>query len=326
MKPRLTIVIPCYNEEEVLPLSSKEILNVLLRLIDKNKVSEDSNILFVDDGSEDKTWEIIEQLNESDKNYFNGIKFSRNFGHQNALLAGMTTAVEYSDAIVTIDADLQDDINVIEKMVDSFSNGNDVVYGVRNNRDSDTIFKRKTALGFYRFMEKIGVKMIPNHADFRLMSKRATETLLTFKESNLFLRGMVPLVGYRADKVFYSRNERAAGESKYPLKKMISFAMEGISSFSVMPIRFVRNLGLLTIIIGIFYSIYTITQKYLGNTEVGWSSITMSIWLLGGIQLVSLSIIGEYIGKIYSEVKHRPRFIIEENLNGGIATDGGEKK
>lgn len=326
MKPTVTIVIPCYNEEEVLPISSKEILDVLLRMIKKNKISETSNILFVDDGSKDKTWEIIQVLNQENGQHFNGIKFSRNFGHQNALLAGMTTAVEYSDAIVTIDADLQDDINAIEKMVDSFIEGNEVVYGVRNNRDSDTAFKRKTALGFYSFMEKIGVKMVPNHADFRLMSQRATKTLLTFKESNLFLRGMVPLVGYKSDKVFYSRNERAAGESKYPLKKMISFAMEGISSFSVMPIRFVRNLGFLTIIIGIFYSIYTLTQKYLGNTAVGWSSITMSIWLLGGIQLVSLSIIGEYVGKIYSEVKHRPRFIVEDNLNGRIVTDDSSKK
>ncbi|MGY3765070.1 glycosyltransferase family 2 protein [Vagococcus vulneris] len=318
---KLTIVVPCYNEEEVLPISSKELHKLILNMIKDNKITEDSSILFVDDGSKDKTWQVISKLNNSDSVHYNGIKFSRNFGHQNAVLAGMATAVEYSDMIISIDADLQDDIFAIPKMVDAYYEGNDVVYGVRNNRDTDTAFKRITANGFYAFMQRIGINMVPNHADFRLMSERAVKTLLQFKEENLFLRGMVPLVGYPSAKVHYSRNERAAGESKYPLKKMLSFAMEGISSFSIMPIRFVRNLGLLTTLIGLIYVFYTLYQKISGNTDTGWASTIMSIWLIGGVQLIGISIVGEYIGKIYSEVKHRPRFIIETNLNGREVKD-----
>lgn len=313
-KNKLTIIVPCYNEEEVLPESSKQIREIIIELINENKVAENSTILFVDDGSKDKTWKIIEKLHHEDPIHYSGIKFSRNFGHQNALIAGMTTAVQTSDMMVTIDADLQDDINAIKEMVTKYHEGFEVVYGVRNNRDTDTKFKRRTALAFYSMMGKIGVNMVANHADFRLMSKRATETLLSFKEQNIFLRGLVPLVGYASTEVYYSRNKRLAGESKYPLKKMISFALEGITSFSIMPIRFVRNLGILTFFIGIIYSLNILFQHLTGNTVPGWSSLTMSIWILGGIQLVSLSIIGEYIGKIYSEVKKRPRFIIEENL------------
>ncbi|EIM5368924.1 glycosyltransferase family 2 protein [Enterococcus faecalis] len=310
---KLFIVVPCYNEEEVLPISSKVLLDFLKRMIAKNKVSTESSILFVDDGSKDKTWAIIKRLSEQEE-HFKGLKFSRNFGHQNALLAGMTTAVQFADMIVTIDADLQDDVEAIEGMIDAYHDGNDVVYGVRSNRDTDTTFKRKTAEMFYSFMNKLGVNTVPNHADFRLMSNRATKVLLTFKEENLFLRGMVPLVGFPSTKVYYSRNIRVAGESKYPLKKMLNFAMEGITSFSIVPIKMVRNIGFITLLIGIFYMIYSLIQHFTGNVEAGWSSLIISIWFLGGIQLISLSIVGEYIGKIYSEVKGRPRFIIEEEV------------
>ena len=310
---QLFIVVPCYNEEEVLPISSKVLLDFLKRMIAKNKVSTESSILFVDDGSKDKTWAIIKRLSEQEE-HFKGLKFSRNFGHQNALLAGMTTAVQFADMIVTIDADLQDDVEAIEGMIDAYHDGNDVVYGVRSNRDTDTAFKRKTAEMFYSFMNKLGVNTVPNHADFRLMSNRATKVLLTFKEENLFLRGMVPLVGFPSTKVYYSRNIRVAGESKYPLKKMLNFAMEGITSFSIVPIKMVRNIGFITLLIGIFYMIYSLIQHFTGNVEAGWSSLIISIWFLGGIQLISLSIVGEYIGKIYSEVKGRPRFIIEEEV------------
>ena len=299
---KLFIVVPCYNEEEVLPISSKVLLDFLKRMIAKNKVSTESSILFVDDGSKDKTWAIIKRLSEQEE-HFKGLKFSRNFGHQNALLAGMTTAVQFADMIVTI-----------EGMIDAYHDGNDVVYGVRSNRDTDTAFKRKTAEMFYSFMNKLGVNTVPNHADFRLMSNRATKVLLTFKEENLFLRGMVPLVGFPSTKVYYSRNIRVAGESKYPLKKMLNFAMEGITSFSIVPIKMVRNIGFITLLIGIFYMIYSLIQHFTGNVEAGWSSLIISIWFLGGIQLISLSIVGEYIGKIYSEVKGRPRFIIEEEV------------
>ncbi|MDK8543464.1 glycosyltransferase family 2 protein [Enterococcus faecalis] len=310
---KLFIVVPCYNEEEVLPISSKVLLDFLKRMIAKNKVSTESSILFVDDGSKDKTWAIIKRLSEQEE-HFKGLKFSRNFGHQNALLAGMTTAVQFADMIVTIDADLQDDVEAIEGMIDAYHDGNDVVYGVRSNRDTDTAFKRKTAEMFYSFMNKLGVNTVPNHADFRLMSNRATKVLLTFKEENLFSRGMVPLVGFPSTKVYYSRNIRVAGESKYPLKKMLNFAMEGITSFSIVPIKMVRNIGFITLLIGIFYMIYSLIQHFTGNVEAGWSSLIISIWFLGGIQLISLSIVGEYIGKIYSEVKGRPRFIIEEEV------------
>ncbi|EHB5056334.1 glycosyltransferase family 2 protein [Enterococcus faecalis] len=310
---KLFIVVPCYNEEEVLPISSKVLLDFLKRMIAKNKVSTESSILFVDDGSKDKTWAIIKRLSEQEE-HFKGLKFSRNFGHQNALLAGMTTAVQFADMIVTIDADLQDDVEAIEGMIDAYHDGNDVVYGVRSNRDTDTAFKRKTAEMFYSFMNKLGVNTVPNHADFLLMSNRATKVLLTFKEENLFLRGMVPLVGFPSTKVYYSRNIRVAGESKYPLKKMLNFAMEGITSFSIVPIKMVRNIGFITLLIGIFYMIYSLIQHFTGNVEAGWSSLIISIWFLGGIQLISLSIVGEYIGKIYSEVKGRPRFIIEEEV------------
>ncbi|MGX5376840.1 glycosyltransferase family 2 protein [Ligilactobacillus sp. LYQ135] len=308
----LTIVVPCFNEEEVLPETVKELGGVLVSMIDDGKIDPQSKILFVDDGSKDKTWKLIQKF-EKEHDYITGIKFSKNFGHQNALIAGMTTAVEYSDMIVTIDADLQDDIYAIPKMVDKYHNGYDVVYGVRNNRDTDTPFKRKTAMMFYGLMQKLGVNMVPNSADFRLMSKRATVNLLNFKEENLFLRGMVPLVGFPSTKVYYARKERFAGESKYPLKKMLKFAADGITSFSTTPIRLIMLLGFIIVGISIVLVLYSIIRKLTGHTIVGWSSLMISIWLLGGIQLICISVIGEYIGKIFTEVKHRPRFIIEED-------------
>jgi glycosyltransferase involved in cell wall biosynthesis len=307
----LTIIIPCYNEEEVLPETIKEVGAVLKELIEERKVSSKSKILFVNDGSKDKTWKLISKYT-NEYSYVTGIKFSRNYGHQNALLAGMTIAVEYSDMMITIDADLQDDINAIPKMVQKYHEGYDVVYGVRNSRETDTFFKRRTALAFYYLMQKLGVNLVPDSADYRLLSKRVTQSLLAFKERNLFLRGMVPLVGYRSTKVYYARKERFAGKSKYPLGKMIHFALDGITSFSIAPIHLILYLGLMTVVVSIICMIYTIVEKMMGHVVSGWSSLMISIWLLGGVQLISISVIGEYIGKIFSEVKHRPRFTIEK--------------
>lgn len=308
----LTIVVPCYNEEEVLPETVKELGKVLENLIDQQKISKQSKILFIDDGSKDQTWKSIRRF-ESQFNYVTGIKFSRNFGHQNALVAGLTMAVNYSDVMITIDADLQDDVNAIYKMVAKYHEGKDIVYGVRDNRDTDTVFKRKTALSFYKLMKKLGVEMVPNAADYRLMSKRAVETLLQFKERNLFLRGMVPMVGFPSSKVFYSRKERFAGESKYPLRKMVKFAIDGITSFSTAPIKLIMGLGIMVVIVGVILLVYTLIQHSLGHVVAGWSSMMVSLWVLGGVQLICISMVGEYIGKIYSEVKERPRFTIEED-------------
>lgn len=306
----LTIVVPCYNEEEVLPETTKELGQILNDLIDKKKIAPNSKLLFVNDGSKDKTWEIISSY--SDKfDYVTGIKFTRNYGHQNALLAGMSLAVKYSDMIITIDADLQDDVNTIYKMVDKFIEGYDVVYGVRNSRDTDSFFKKHTALMYYGLMKKMGVNLVPDSADYRLLSKRATEALLDYKERNLFLRGMVPLVGYKSTKVYYPRKERYAGTSKYPLKKMIHFALDGITSFSIAPIHLIMSMGLIVMLISIVLMIYTIVEKIEGHIVPGWSSLMISIWFLGGVQLISVSVIGEYIGKVFTEVKHRPRFNIE---------------
>lgn len=306
----LTIVVPCYNEEEVLPETIKELGAILEKMIQDKKVSSESNILFVDDGSKDRTWELISKYS-NELGYVSGLKFSRNYGHQNALLAGMTTAVAYADLLITIDADLQDDINAIPMMVEKYHEGADVVYGVRNSRKTDTVFKRQTALAFYALMKKLGVDLVPDSADYRLLSKRATESLLQFDERNLFLRGMVPLVGFKSAKVYYARKERFAGESKYPLKKMIKFALDGITSFSVVPIKLIMGLGFVISIVGIAMFIYTIIQKILGNVISGWTSLMTSIWVLGGVQLICISVIGEYVGKIFTEVKHRPRYTIE---------------
>lgn len=306
----LTIIVPCYNEEEVLPETIKELGAILEKMIQDKKVSSESNILFVDDGSKDRTWELISKYS-NELGYVSGLKFSRNYGHQNALLAGMTTAVAYADLLITIDADLQDDINAIPMMVEKYHEGADVVYGVRNSRKTDTVFKRQTALAFYALMKKLGVDLVPDSADYRLLSKRATESLLQFDERNLFLRGMVPLVGFKSAKVYYARKERFAGESKYPLKKMIKFALDGITSFSVVPIKLIMGLGFVISIVGIAMFIYTIIQKILGNVISGWTSLMTSIWVLGGVQLICISVIGEYVGKIFTEVKHRPRYTIE---------------
>lgn len=310
---KLYLVIPCYNEEEVLHETSKRLLDKMNTMIEKGLIDKESKILFVNDGSKDKTWSIIEELhNQNDM--FSGVNLSRNKGHQNALLAGLMTAKEYADMTISLDADLQDDIDVIDKFVEEYYSGSDVVYGVRSSRETDTFFKRTTALGFYKFMNALGVDVVYNHADYRLMSKRALEGLSEFKEANLFLRGIVPLIGYKFSVVEYERHERFAGESKYPLKKMLTFAWDGITSFSVKPIRIITSLGFFIFFISFIAIIYSLVSKFMGNAQAGWTSLTASIWMIGGIQLLSLGVIGEYIGKIYTETKRRPRFIIKDTL------------
>ncbi|AQS11945.1 putative glycosyltransferase YkoT [Clostridium saccharobutylicum] len=313
MKDTLYLVIPCYNEEEVLHETAKRLIEKINTMIKNNIISDESKILFVNDGSKDKTWSIIKELH-SENNIFSGINLSRNRGHQNALLAGLMTAKEFADMTISLDADLQDDVNVIDKFVEQYYQGSDVVYGVRCSRDTDTFFKRTTALAFYKLMSSLGVDMVYNHADYRLMSKRALEGLNKFREVNLFLRGMVPLVGYKYSIVEYERHERFAGESKYPLKKMIAFALDGITSLSIKPIRIITGIGFTIFFISIVTLIYSIIINFIGNAVTGWTSLTISIWMLGGIQLLCLGVIGEYIGKIYNETKQRPRFIISDRL------------
>ena len=315
MLEKLYIVIPCYNEEEMLPITAKALLEKMQTLIDEQKIHPDSKVMFVDDGSKDKTWEIITKLHSIP--YFTGVKLSRNKGHQNALLAGMYTAVEYADIIVSMDADLQDDINAIDGFLEKRAEGCEIVYGVRSSRKKDTKFKRGTAQGYYKLLSKMGVEITYNHADYRLMSKRAVEALQQFKEVNLFLRGLVPMVGFKTAIVEYERNERQAGESKYPLKKMIGFAIEGITSLSVKPIRFITFIGFFIFFISIIMLIKVLVTWAIGNAVAGWSTIVISIWAIGGLQLLSIGIIGEYIGKIYLETKARPKFIIEKNLEQG---------
>jgi len=285
-------------------------LDVLERLEKQKLAKWDSYILLCNDGSNDHTWKVIEEFHLHDTR-IRGISLAHNRGHQNVLLAGLMTVKGHCDAAISIDADLQDDIYAIPKMVKKYNEGYDVVYGVRNSRETDTFFKRRTALAFYGLMGKLGVKLVPDSADYRLLSKRATESLLDFKERNLFLRGMVPLVGYDSAKVYYARKERFAGKSKYPLSKMLHFALDGITSFSIAPIHLILYLGVLTVIFSIIMMIYTLVEKINGHIVSGWASLMISIWFLGGVQLISISIIGEYVGKIFSEVKHRPRFVIE---------------
>jgi glycosyltransferase involved in cell wall biosynthesis len=311
--PILNIVVPCYNEEEVIAETIKQLSAVMINLIQSQLVSPLSLLMFVDDGSRDRTWELIENHHLINK-YVTGLKLARNVGHQNALLAGLMAAKEQADCVVSIDADLQDDLGTIEKFVVEFHKGAEIVYGIRQSRESDTFFKRNTALGFYRLMARMGAKIEYNHADFRLMSKRALVQLEKFKEVNLFLRGIVPLIGFKTVKVNYDRHERFAGESKYPLKKMIGFALDGITSLSVTPIRFVTLAGFLFFIVSLLVGVYIIISQVSGTTVSGWSSLMASVWFIGGIQLVSLGLIGEYIGKIYKEVKHRPLYIIEKEL------------
>ncbi|MBO5447687.1 MAG: glycosyltransferase family 2 protein [Ruminococcus sp.] len=307
------IVIPCYNEEEMLPITAKELMKKMDALKAQGRIDGKSKVMFVDDGSKDKTWQIIRQLH-SLSDMFTGVKLSRNKGHQNALLAGLMTAKDYADIIVSMDADLQDDINAVDGFLDKRAEGCDIVYGVRSSREKDTAFKRNTAQAYYKILEKMGVEITYNHADYRLMSKRAVEALGEFEEVNLFLRGIVPMVGFKSDIVTYVRNERVAGESKYPLKKMIAFAVEGITSLSVKPIRFITFLGILVFLISLIMLIYFLVTWAAGDTVRGWASTITSVWAIGGLQLLAIGIIGEYIGKIYLETKARPKYIIETNL------------
>ncbi len=310
----LYLVIPCYNEEEVLPETSSQLKKKIVSLMAKGKISAQSRIVFVNDGSKDKTWEIISRLHEEDK-IFQGIKLSRNKGHQNALLCGLMTVKDHCDMTISLDADLQDDINAIDEMVDKYYEGCDVVYGVRSARDTDTFFKKFTAEGFYKVMKMMGADVVFNHADYRLMSRRALDGLQSFKEVNLFLRGVVPMIGYKSDSVYYERKERFAGESKYPLKKMLAFAWEGITSLSTKPIKMISMLGGLIFIISIIMLIYSVVRHFMGATEIGWTSTIVSIWAIGGLQLLAIGIIGEYIGKVYLETKERPKFIVEKYLS-----------
>lgn len=309
----LYMVIPCYNEEEVLPETTKRLEKKLSELIKKKVISEKSKVMYVNDGSKDKTWELIKNINK-DNPMFTGICLSRNRGHQNALVAGLLTAKEYADVVISMDADLQDDINAIDEMLEKYYDGCDIVYGVRSARKTDTFFKRVTAEGFYKFMQMMGVDVVYNHADYRLTSKKVLNNFQDYKEVNLFLRGIFPLIGYKSDKVYYERAERFAGESKYPLKKMLNFAWDGITSFSVKPLRLICMLGFVILFISIIIMIYSLVRKLTGNTIDGWTFLNISIWFIGGLQMISLGIIGEYVGKMYNETKARPRFIVAENL------------
>ena len=310
----LYVVVPCYREEEVLPETSKRLREKLTALIAQGKISDRSRILFVNDGSKDRTWPIIEELHASDR-IFSGVNLSRNRGHQNALLAGLMTAVQHADMMVSMDADLQDDIDAMDRMIDAYHEGYDVVYGVRSSRKTDSFFKRFTAESFYKLMKAMGVDIVFNHADYRLMSRRAVEGLSQFKEVNLFLRGIVPQIGYSWTTVEYERAKRFAGESKYPLKKMLSFAFDGITSFSVKPMRLILTLGAVIFGLSLVMLLWTLIRWIVGATVSGWASLMCSIWMIGGIQLLALGVIGEYVGKVYSETKARPRFIIERVLN-----------
>lgn len=315
--PILYIVVPCYNEEEVLYETTKRLKVKLKEIIKSKKVSNQSRVMYVNDGSKDKTWDIIKEINDKEE-LFTGISLSRNRGHQNALLGGLLTAKNYADVVISMDADLQDDIDAIEKMIDKYHEGNDIVYGARSTRKKDSFFKRFTAETFYKLMKYLGVDCVYNHADYRLTSKKVLEEFSNFKEVNLFLRGMFPLVGFKSDIVYYERNERYAGNSKYPLKKMLNFAWDGITSFSVKPLRLICVLGFIILFISVAIMIYSIIRKLTGNTVPGWTFLSISIWFIGGIQMISIGIIGEYIGKIYQETKRRPRYIISENLEEKI--------
>ena len=313
MEPTIYFVIPCYNEEAVLPETTHRLTQKLEAMRDKALIGENSRILLVDDGSKDKTWELISQYNRENP-WIEGVKLAHNRGHQNALLCGLMTAMEQCDAAISMDADLQDDIDALDQFVQKFREGCDVVYGVRNKRETDTWFKRTTAEGFYKVMKLLGVDVVFNHADYRLMSNRALEGLSEYREVNLFLRGIVPLIGYRSDYVYYDRHERFAGESKYPLKKMISFALDGITSFSVKPLKLISNLGVLISVLSVFGLLYALISYFAGVAVSGWTAIVCSIWLLGGLQMLCLGVVGGYIGKIYSEVKARPRYRVETYL------------
>ena len=310
----LYTVIPCYNEEAVINETARRLRCKYIDLIQSGIIDKESRILFVNDGSKDNTWKMISELHDNDS-LFTGISLSHNRGHQNALLAGLMTAMEFADAVISMDADLQDDIAAIDEMISKYNSGCDIVYGVRSNRKKDSFFKRTTAQSFYKLMSSMGAETIYNHADYRLMSKRALLALSEYKEVNLFLRGIVPMLGFKTDVVYFERAERFAGESKYPLKKMISFAVDGITSFSIKPMRFITGLGVTIFMLSIVMFVYTLIRFFIGETVIGWSSLIISVWAIGGLILLSIGVVGEYIGKIYLETKSRPRYFIEEFLD-----------
>lgn len=320
MNNRLYVVVPCYNEEAVLPETADRLKKKFQSLILSGAISEDSRVAFVNDGSKDRTWEIIFELHERD-NMFSGINLSRNRGHQNALLAGLMTVLDNADMVISMDADLQDDIDAMDEMIEKYHKGVDVVYGVRSKRAKDSFFKKTTAELFYKLMKLFGVETVFNHADYRLLSKRALQALAGFNEVNLFLRGMVPMLGFKTDVVYYERAERFAGESKYPFSKMMSFALEGITSLSVKPIRMITGLGIMVFLVSIGILIYSLVRHFTGHTIQGWTTLMVSTWAIGGLILLCLGVVGEYVGKIYLETKGRPRYIIEEFLD-----DKGEAK
>ncbi len=310
----LYLVIPCYNEEEVLPETAGRLKEKIQNLISQGRITDKSRVVFVDDGSKDQTWKLIEELHKQNT-LFSGVKLSRNRGHQNALMAGLYNVRGKADAVISLDADLQDDINAIDGFLDQYNEGCEVVYGVRSSRKKDSFFKKFTAEMFYKMMNLMGAEVVFNHADYRLLSSRALDALFEFKEVNLFLRGIVPMVGFRSGEVYYERNERFAGESKYPLKKMLSFAFEGITSLSIKPIRFIINMGIFMFFVSMLMLLYFLIRHFTGHTVSGWTSLIVSIWAIGGLQLLSIGVIGEYIGKVYLETKQRPRFIIDEFLH-----------
>lgn len=321
---KLAIVVPCYNEEETLEIASRTLREVLEDLIGKGKISEDSFVLFVNDGSRDRTWELIEEEHGKYPSRVLGVKLAGNVGHQLALTAGLLTAMDLCDVTVSIDADLQDDVAVIEEMIDKYHGGCDIVYGVRKKRNTDTFFKRTTAQCFYRLMKMMGIRTVYNHADFRLMSQRAVREFSRYRESNLYLRGVMPLLGYQSDCVYYDRKERVAGESKYPFNKMVALAFDGISSFSIKPISLILGMGVIIISISFLAGIYALVSYFSGHVVPGWTSLILSIWFLGGIQLLAIGLVGQYIGKIYIEVKGRPRYNIEKVLTGQEETGSSE--
>lgn len=313
MNPTVYFVIPCYNEQEVLEETVKRLTAKMDSMRERGLAGDKSRILLVNDGSKDSTWEIITRLHV-ENGYVEGVKLAHNRGHQNALFCGLMTAMPLCDCAISLDADLQDDVDALDKFVEKFLEGCDVVYGVRNKRDTDTWFKRTTAEGYYKILHLLGVDVVFNHADYRLMSRRALEALSEYKEVNLFLRGMVPLIGYKSDYVYYDRHERFAGESKYPLKKMIALALDGITSFSVKPLKLISNFGVIVSILSVFGLLYALISYFAGWAVSGWTAIVCSIWLLGGLQMLCLGVVGGYVGKIYSEVKARPRYRVEEFL------------
>lgn len=323
MKPVLYIVIPCYNEEKVLPITSGMFLEKLKSLISADIISDDSRIMFVNDGSRDSTWDIITKLSGEQK-YFTGLSLSRNRGHQNALLAGLTEAGKLCDITISIDCDGQDDINAMDSMVREYLDGAEIVYGVRSSRETDTFFKRTTAQGFYKLMNRMGANVVYNHADYRLLSAKVIKELANFKEVNIFLRGMIPLVGFKSTCVYYERHERLAGESHYPLKKMLALAIDGITSLSTKPIRIITSFGFVTAILSLIGIIWSVIAFALGKTVAGWTSLVTIIFFFSGIQLLSLGVIGEYIGKIYLETKARPRFIIEKRAGDFGRTENND--